>query len=427
MCGILGVFNDNSSDQIMVANKILRKRGPDCGKIIIEPDKILVFRRLSIMDVNSTADQPFVTKKSKLMCNGEIYNFQSLKEKYSLNCKTGSDCEVIIHMAEKLGFPTILPLLDGVYSIIYITNKRVWFARDYVGVRPLFYGITNKGGFALASNALTLQSFCGKIVHLEPGWGYYDIETRSIKTRSYMYPRPTPVKFKTIGFNKIDKKSDILTKYINEILVQAVHKRLMGDRPLGFLLSGGLDSSLIVSIACDLLGPENVKTFSIGIEGSKDLENAQKVAKFLGTQHTVVNFTPDEGFKAIPEVIRDLETYDITTIRASVAMWLLCKYIKNKTDIKILMSGEGADELFCGYLYFHYAPSPKELHKESLRLVKELYKYDVLRADRCVSSHGLELRVPFLDKDIVDLAFCLDGKIKMPKEGFEKDLLRSSF
>ena len=201
----------------------------------------------------------------------------------------------------------------------------------------------------------------------------------------------------------------------------------MSERPIGCLLSGGLDSSLITSILCNLLGSENVRTYSIGMTGSEDLKQAQKVATYLGTKHTEVLFTPEEGFNAIPDVIRDLESYDITTIRASVGMWLLAKYISEKSDDIVLYSGEGADELFCGYLYFHYAPTSYELGEESRRLIKELYLYDVLRADRCISSHGLELRVPFLDPRLTELCQSLESNMIKPFNGIEKYLLRSAF
>ena len=214
---------------------------------------------------------------------------------------------------------------------------------------------------------------------------------------------------------------------IRNILYTAVQARLMSDRPVGCLLSGGLDSSLITSILCRLIGPEKVRTYSIGMKGSQDLKYARLVADYLGTNHTEVLFSPEEGFAAIPEVIRDLESYDITTVRASVGMWLLAKYISQNTDDVVLLSGEGADELFCGYLYFHYAPDSDELEKESLRLVQELYLYDVLRADRCVSSHGLELRVPFLDKSLVKFCLSLSGELRKPVAGMEKSLLRESF
>jgi asparagine synthase (glutamine-hydrolysing) len=201
----------------------------------------------------------------------------------------------------------------------------------------------------------------------------------------------------------------------------------MSDRPIGCLLSGGLDSSIITSIVCKLIGPENVKTYSIGMKGSTDLFFAKKVSEYLGTKHTEILFTPQEGFEAIHNVIKDIESYDITTIRASIAMWLAAKYISKNTDNIVLLSGEGADELFCGYLYFHNAPNITELENESTRLIKELYMYDVLRADRCISSHGLELRVPFLDRRLVDICQSLSGDIKGPQNGIEKSVLRKAF
>jgi asparagine synthase (glutamine-hydrolysing) len=218
-----------------------------------------------------------------------------------------------------------------------------------------------------------------------------------------------------------------MTSKIEETLIQSVKDRLMSDRPIGCLLSGGLDSSLIASILCKLIGPNNVRTYSIGMKGSEDLKHASIVAKYLGTKHTEVFFTAEEGIKVIPAVIRDLESYDITTIRASIPMWLLAKYISNNTDDIVLFSGEGADELFCGYLYFHYAPSLKDLGDESSRLIKELHKYDVLRADRCISSHGLEIRVPFLDKRLVQLSQQSSSSLISPRNGIEKYVLRNSF
>jgi asparagine synthase (glutamine-hydrolysing) len=428
MCGILAIIDKNCNEEnIIRSNRVLKNRGPDSGNIIFEKGVRMLFRRLAIMDVNSTANQPFVNQKSKLICNGEIYNYKKLCETYSIQCKTNSDCEVIIHLADKIGFPETVLELDGVFATVYYTKTRVYFARDYVGVRPLFYGKTNTGGVAFGSTAMSLQNFCSEIVELEPGWGYYDTQTRILYHEPYKYESLKDKKTSILGFNNIVKQTEILNEHINTVLTNSVRKRLMGDRPMGCLLSGGLDSSLIVSILCRLIGPENVKTFSIGIEGSEDLKNARKVAEFLGTTHTEVNFTPDEGFSYLEDVIRDLETYDITTIRASIPMWMLSKYVKENTDIKILLSGEGADELFCGYLYFHYAPTPEDLSKESARLVENLHKYDVLRADRSVSSHGLELRVPFLDKELVKLMLSLKGEMKMPLEGIEKYLLRNSF
>ena len=428
MCGILAIFDkNNNSEHIIRSNKILENRGPDSGTIIMENGLKMLFRRLAIMDTNSTANQPFINKDSKLICNGEIYNYRELKLKHQIITRSDSDCEVIIHLADKIGFPEAVMSLDGVFAVVYYTPSRIYFARDYVGVRPLFSGRTETGGVAFGSTALSLQNFCREITEVKPGWGYYDVQTKNIFHEPYVYANINDKKTRIIGFNNIVRQTGILNEYINTVLTKAVTKRLMGDRPMGCLLSGGLDSSLIVSILCRLIGPNHVRTFSIGIEGSEDLKNARKVADYLGTNHTEVLFTPDEGFSYLTDVIKDLETYDITTIRASIPMWMLSKYIKENTDIKILLSGEGADELFCGYLYFHYAPSPDELKAESARLVENLHKYDVLRADRSVSSHGLELRVPFLDKELAKLMLSLKGEMKMPIEGIEKFLLRNSF
>ena len=221
--------------------------------------------------------------------------------------------------------------------------------------------------------------------------------------------------------------SGFIEKRINKLLLKAVRKQIISDRPIECMLSGGLDSSLICSILCKILGPKNVRTYSIGMNGSTDLRYAKFLAENLGTIHTEVYFTPEDGLSAIPFVIKDLETYDITTIRASVGMWLLSKYISENTKDRVIFSGEGADELFCGYLYFHYAPSDKSLEEESYRLVENLYKYDVLRADRSVSSHGIELRVPFLDNKLVDFCLSIPGSYKKPINGIEKYILRKSF
>ena len=281
MCGILAIIDKNCNEEnIICSNRILKNRGPDSGNIIFEKGVRMLFRRLAIMDVNSTANQPFVNKTSKLICNGEIYNYKKLCETYNIDCKTNSDCEVIIHLADKIGFPDTVMQLDGVFATVYYTKTRVYFARDYVGVRPLFYGKTSMGGVAFGSTAMSLQNFCTEIVELEPGWGYYDTQTRILYHEPYKYENLKDKKTTILGFNNIVKQTEILYDHINTVLTSSVKKRLMGDRPMGCLLSGGLDSSLIVSILCRLIGAENVKTFSIGIEGSEDLRHAKKVAEF---------------------------------------------------------------------------------------------------------------------------------------------------
>lgn len=438
MCGILAIFNKSKTkhdmndigytiDKVMENCKmlkgfdVLKKRGPDTSTIIRKNNIILGFTRLAIVDTSITGNQPFIEGDISMMCNGEIYNHKDLEEKYDLKCKSKSDCECILHLYKKIGFEKTVRELDGVFAIVLVDGNQLFMARDRIGVRPLFTGTTKSGNFVIASVAGALTGYCNDVKPFTPGilstrwdvdyigtfkpWGVPNI---GIITSSIVSIRPD-------------------YRPIKNVLTNAVKKRLMSDRQICCMLSGGLDSSLITSIMCKLVGAENVRTYSIGMEGSIDLEYARKVAEYLGTNHHEVLFTPQEGFDCIPNVIRDLECYDITTIRASVGMWLLSKHISENTEDIVLFSGEGADELFCGYLYFHHAPDISELEKESVRLVNELYLYDVLRADRCVSSHGLELRVPFLDKDVVDTVLYTPGCHRKPIDGIEKKLLRDAF
>jgi asparagine synthase (glutamine-hydrolysing) len=421
MCGIIGVFCDTDtkiSYEMFNGYKELSSRGPDSGTLLIKNNNFMGFRRLSINDMSDIADQPMISYKNgvmvNLMCNGEIYNHKVLEKKFNITCKSSSDCEVIIKLYKEIGFYETVKLLDGDFAIVITDGDMVYMARDRMGVRPLFTGFTKDGDFAVASVAKVLLPFCNNVKQLEPCMISYDKKTHLVTKEYYKFPI----------YNILEKNQYSIIK---ETLIQAVSKRLMSDRSVGCLLSGGLDSSLVTSILCKVVGSSNVRTYSIGMEGSTDLKYAQIVANYLGTKHTEVIFTEEEGINAIPEVIEALESYDITTIRASVGMYLLGKYIKENTNDKVILSGEGSDELLCGYLYFHKAPTPSEAAKESYRLMKDLYKYDVLRADRTISVHGLELRVPFLDKNFIDVAVSLTGEQKMPLFGYEKYILRKSF
>ena len=421
MCGIIAVFCDKNkkiSNEVFDAYEELSNRGPDSGTLLIKNNNLMGFRRLSINDISDMGDQPMISYKNgvmvNLMCNGEIYNHKLLEKQFDISCKSESDCEVIIKIYEKIGFNETIKLLDGDFAVVITEGDMVYMARDRMGVRPLFTGLTKDGDFAVASVAKSLLSFCNNVKQLEPSIVCYNKKTRLVTTENYKFPI----------YNITEENQYSIIK---KTLIDAVSKRLMSDRPVGCLLSGGLDSSLVTSILCKLIGASNVRTYSIGMKGSTDLKYAQIVANYLGTKHTEVIFTEEEGIKAIPEVIEALESYDITTIRASVGMYLLGKYIKENTNDKVILSGEGSDELLCGYLYFHKAPSPSEAGKESYRLIKDLYKYDVLRADRTISVHGLELRVPFLDKNFIDVAMSLTGEQKMPLFGYEKYILRKSF
>jgi asparagine synthase (glutamine-hydrolysing) len=417
MCGILGIYCKNQEQDIEEIEKsfeMLSNRGPDCSCLIKTTEEILGFKRLSIVDTTMKGIQPFISKQNnKLLCNGEIFNHKILEKEHEIKCESKSDCECILHLYEKNGFESAVNSLNGDFAILLKTNTKLFFARDRVGVRPLFCGKTRSGNIAFASYARALINYCSDIEQIKPGWGFYDSVSNKIFFNNY------------ISFDSVTYPSDLFS--INRMLTKSVKDRLMSDRSIGCLLSGGLDSSLITSILCRLIGPEKVRTYSIGMKGSKDLKYAKKVSDFLGTNHTEVLFTPQEGFDCIPKVISDLESYDITTIRASVGMWLLAKHISEQTDDIVLFSGEGADEIFCGYLYFHHAPSAKEAQVESARLVNQMYLYDVLRADRCISSFGLELRVPFLDRNILEFSKNVESGKKIPKNGIEKHILRKAF
>ena len=420
MCGIIAVFCKNHTyiHEIINSYEKLSNRGPDSGTLSIKNNVFLGFRRLSINDMSESGNQPIISclngKTISLMCNGEIYNHMDLEKEFGIVCKSSSDCEIILKLYEKIGFSETIKRLDGDFAVVITDGDMVYLARDRVGVRPLFTGVTRDGGFAVASVAKALLSFCDNVKQLEPSIVSYNKKTNVFTLEKYIYP--------IFIITENDKYS-----IIEKTLVNAVRKRLMSERPVGCLLSGGLDSSLVASILCKLIGPLNVRTYSIGMRGSSDLKYAQIVAKYLGTQHTEVLFTPEEGLASIPKVIEALESYDITTVRASVGMYLLAEYIKNNTDDIVILSGEGSDELLCGYLYFHNTPSSDKASEESLRLINDLYKYDVLRADRTISVHGLELRVPFLDKDFLHLAISLTGDQKKPLYGFEKHILRTAF
>lgn len=419
MCGILAIItkqqeSENTIEKIKQGFEVLKKRGPDTDIFEITPKFIYGFSRLSIVDTSTNGNQPFISNDIIMFCNGEIYNHKHLEEKFELQCHSKSDCECIIELYKKLGFEKTVELLDGVFSIVIIHGNNMYFARDRIGVRPLFFGITPAGNVALASIAGVISDYCCNIIQVSPAIYKYNISSNIITIQDYKYPT-----YEIFG-GKIHTS-------IRNCLTKAVQKRLMSERNMCCMLSGGLDSSLITSILCKLIGPEKVRTYSIGMEGSNDLKYARIVSEYLGTNHTEVVFTPEEGFAAIPNVIRDLESYDITTIRASVGMWLLSKYIKENTDDIVILSGEGSDELLMGYLYFHYAPSEYEANLESIRLIKQLYKYDVLRADRSVSPHGLEVRVPFLDREFVNLCMTISSEFKLPINGIEKYNLRKSF
>jgi asparagine synthase (glutamine-hydrolysing) len=434
MCGIF--FIQRSSYTLAKsASNLLKHRGPDTESILVDEQKTVVFERLSIND-KANGGQPMVDAKLKItfMCNGEIFNHKAIEEKLDIKCDTKSDCEVLFHMYRRVvqGKDTDkhLSLHSGIYSLEQVNGdfalciideieNRVIVSRDRVGVRPLFYGYTYGKELCIASEAKSMW-MCESVHQVIPGSVMVFYKSGFLM---HFYHQGFHASFQT----GLPLTFDLLKEDLRSRLENAVKIRLMSDRQIGCLLSGGLDSSIICALLCKFIGAENVRTYSIGMEGSLDLKYARKVADHLKTKHTEVIYTPEQGLAIIPEVIFALESYDITSIRASVPMYILGKYISKNSDDVVIFSGEGSDELFCGYLYFHDAPDALSAHFESLRLISELYLYDCLRADRCISSHGLELRVPFLDKEVIKFCTNLDGIHKMPGEGIEKRILRETF
>jgi len=407
---------------IINAVELLKNRGPDRTEIRIFESQVLGFCRLAINSISKIGDQPFCLvvdhdRRVSLIMNGEIYNHKKIQKKYKFPNATGSDCEVMLHLYLKFGITSIIDQLDGVFAFTLIDGDNVYFGRDAIGVRPLYFRKKDRD-IAIASTPLSLEGFSEfeKTRQVPAGSYYHFYNQRLDLVNWYQIPRVN-----------LDTDFNWQTN-IRKVLVNATQKRLLSDRPIGCLLSGGLDSSLIASILSRLMAPRKLQTFSIGFnENATDILAARKVAKFLQTEHHEIILPMEKAFEAIPEVVITTGTYDITTIRASVGMYLICQWISQNTDIKVLFSGEGSDEIFCGYLYFHYAPTNEILEEESRRLVSELPYFDVLRSDRTVSCHGLELRVPFLDKQFLKMALGLPGELRHPKNVMEKYILRKSF
>ena len=405
MCGILALFGED----VETPSYLLNHRGPDdysskrMGKCRMD------FYRLAINDLTSGGMQPFVRKKQMLVCNGEIYNHREFRTHGEF--VGNSDCEVLIPLIESFGILGALKQINGDYAFVYTNGERVLAARDHVGVRPLFYTRYDEGSIAFASEVKALL-FLNSKIHIFPPGHIYDSYVDDFICYHNNY----------WTINKYVKSSH--SRDIRAALENAVSDRIDNtERGIGFLLSGGLDSSLIASIASRKLG--KIRTFSIGLEGSPDLEAARLVSKFLDTDHTEVTFTVSEGISHINDVIHTLESYDTTTVRASTPMWLLCKYIKQNTNCRYIFSGEGSDELLGGYLYFHNAPSLEAFACENMRRLRLIHQFDGLRADRCAGAHGLDLIVPFLDKNFVDVCMSMNQTLKM--DPMEKKVLREAF
>lgn len=467
MCGFVGAFDLNSGSkpideglkeelraQVLDMSKKIRHRGPDWSGVYTGDNAILSHERLSIVDPLS-GKQPLVSDDGKIIlaANGEIYNHKEIRKEFEgkYNFQTGSDCEAIIPLYKKFresgDFTLMIEKLSGIFAFaLYDSENDVYLvARDEIGVIPLYQGWDKAGRFYVASELKALEGECQTIEEFPNGHYFYSKDEKPVRWYKRKWenfdavknnPRATDDKGEIINPSVIEK--------VRNGLESAVKQQLMSDVPYGVLLSGGLDSSIIAAITQKFSKKRiesdskeaawwpQLHSFAIGLEGSPDLIAAQKAADYIGTVHHEVHFTIQEALDALPDVIYHIETYDITTVRASTPMYLLARVIKSM-GIKMVLSGEGSDELFGGYLYFHKAPDAKEFHEELVRKMSKLHLYDCLRANKSLMAWGVEGRVPFLDKEFIDIAMSLNPSDKMNirlpdgKQRMEKWILRKAF
>jgi len=455
MCGIFALLNyyEFKNDDIQKEFNKGKNRGPEFSKLDFNYLKmVLGFHRLAINGLNDESNQPLVIDNIVLICNGEIYNYKELFNIMNITPKTDSDCEVIIHLFLKYGIEQTLIMLDGVFSFILLDNRitsdlnnKVYVARDPFGVRPLYYShnYENSKLIGFSSELKCINNLFYEdhkescIKQFEPGtYSVYNLSSKvqafwepEIENRKYHIPN-MPMYY--ISNNNIFQLEHYLDN-ISNFLSRAVYKRCeTTERPIACLLSGGLDSSLIASLVnnyCKINNMKQLETYSIGLIGSEDLKNARIVADYLQTNHTEIIVTEREMFEAIPEVIYAIESYDTTTIRASIGNYLLGKYISKNSEAKVIFNGDGSDELCGGYLYMNKCPDDIEFDKETRRLLKEIHLFDVLRSDKSISSHGLEPRTPFLDKTFVNYYLSIPLTLRNHKnyEKIEKYLIRDAF
>ena len=452
MCGIFSLLNNNiiNTDIVHSSFEKGKQRGPEFSKLYtVDILCDFGFHRLAINGLNEISNQPIIIDEIKLICNGEIYNYKELYKLLDIIPNTQSDCEVIIHLYKKYGIEYTLQILDGVFSFILcdsrLTNddSKIYIARDPFGVRPLYqlkpisnnskiYGFSSE--IKMLYNIYNNVRETHEITHFEPGT--YSIFSLPTTVSPKWRPIIQNYKYHTIGvfmpvFKNlcIDKFDELISTNIFNFLSKAVQKRVLTtERPIACLLSGGLDSSLITSLV-NHYSDKQIETYSIGLEGSEDLKYAKIVANFLGTKHTEVILTEQEFIDAIPEVIYAIESYDTTTVRASIGNYLLAKYISQHSEAKVIFNGDGSDELCGGYLYMNYASSSLDFDNETKRLLKDIHMYDVLRSDKSISSNGLEPRTPFLDRAFVQYYLSLPPNYRFHKINnvCEKYLLRKAF
>ena len=418
MCAILGFTSPSlKKEQVLPYFEKTKSRGPDDTRLEPAGSGMLGFHRLAIMGLHPEGMQPFHRGGDMAVCNGELYGFRPVKK--ALEAKgyvfaSDSDCEIILPLWQEYGTDMFAGLDAEFAMIIYDSaSDSLVAARDPIGIRPLFYGYLADGSIIFASEAKNLVGLCAHVFPFPPGHYYKD-------GKFVRYADLTTV----TEYSRDDL--DTVCKKIREKLIAGVEKRLDADAPLGFLLSGGLDSSLVCSIAAKKLG-KPIRTFAIGMDTDAiDLKYARQTADYLGSEHHEIIINREMVLSSLEEVIRLLGTWDITTIRASMGMYLLCKAIHEQTDVRVLLTGEISDELF-GYKYTDYAPTADAFQQESQKRIRELYMYDVLRADRCISSNSIEARVPFGDLDFVRYVMAIDPEKKLNRYGKGKYLLRKAF
>lgn len=417
MCTIMGITGMSVSEEEFAAYlERTKTRGPDDTRIMHAGKGLLGFQRLAIMGLSPEGMQPFEYGGSMSVCNGEIYGFRTIKDELirdGYTFKSESDCEIILPMYEKYGVE-MFSKLDAEFALIIYDVKSGQFiaARDPIGIRPLFWGKSGSD-VVFASEAKNLCGICEKVYPFPPGHYYKDGKLVCYRDMT-----------KTDEYTK--EPLEEVCRNIREKLVSGVDKRLDSDAPLGFLLSGGLDSSLVCAIA-QKHSEKPIRTFAIGMsEDAIDLKYAKQAADYIGSDHSEIIITRQDVIDSLEEVIAALATYDITTIRASMGMYLICRAIHRDTNIRVLLTGEISDELF-GYKYTDFAPNAKEFQAEAQKRIREIYMYDVLRADRCIATNSIEARVPFGDLDFVEYVMKIDPELKMNKYGKGKYLLRHAF
>jgi asparagine synthase (glutamine-hydrolysing) len=438
MCGILALLELSGDPQVLRKESLamvkkLRHRGPDWSGVYSDEYAILCHERLAIVDVMSGA-QPLVNcvTGAVLAVNGEIYNHLELREGHLQRAhqfQTQSDCEVLLYLYDEYG-PAFLDKINGIFAFVLYDKARQTYliARDHIGIIPLYMGWDGQGTLYVSSELKAIADVCNVVEEFPPGHYYSGLEKKFVR-----YYRPQWERTDVLP------ATPAVSQQLAESLENAVRRQLMCDVPYGVLISGGVDSSLIAALAAKLSarrveanGQEpawwpRLHSFSVGLKDSPDLKMARKVASYIGSTHHEINFSVQEGIDAIPDVIYHLETFDITTIRAATPMYLMARKIR-AMGIKMILSGEGADEVFGGYLYFHKAPNAQEFHEELVRKLFNLHKYDCLRANKAMAAWGIEARVPFLDREFLDFAMSIQTKDKMCGGGkIEKFVLRDAF